>query len=415
MATTIVGTGAEDVVDAIVTARVHDPFPLYTRARELDGGVHWSSALNGWVVCRYADVHAMCCDHETFSNDYFYETPAGIHDPGREQHRRYIAISCQQFMVKDPPLHTRIRAVLRPGFTPRAISDWTSRVERITDETLDQFSAGDQIDIMPAVAVTIPITVIASILGVPDEDLPKFRSWTDGFVGTFSPLIQGPERDQAIATTLTLFDYLGYLLERRRNEPADDLISLLATTSTADGERLETSNAVAQIALLLVAGNETTTNLIGSTVSLLLQNPAAKEQLLINPGLISNAIEEALRCDPPFHLDVRKATRDCDLGGKRVRAGQLCYQLLAAANRDPRHFDRAETFDVTRPTNSNRHLAFSHGVHFCLGAPLARLEGQTVLRKLLERFPDLSEGDEPAVRKTDAVFSRGWQTRPVRL
>lgn len=411
MATDI--SSAEDVITAIVAGGVQDPFPLYDTARELDTGVHWSSILNGWVICRFADVHTMCCDHETFSNDYFYETN-GILNPATEEQRRYIAISSQQFMVKDPPLHTRIRSVFRAAFTPRAINTWKAYVERITDELLDEFSAGDQIDIMPRLAATVPVTVIADILGVPAQDRHSFRSWTDAYVDTFNPRVQGPDRDRCITTALTLFDYLDDLLDRKRTDPGDDLISLIATTPTTDGKPLEASSAVSQTALLLVAGNETTINLIGNAVSLLVQNPEAKEQLLNNPALIPNAIEETLRFDPPFHMDVRKATRDTDLGGKPIQAGQLCYQLLAAANHDPRQFDRPNDFDINRAVNTNRHLAFSHGIHFCLGAPLARMEGQIVVRKLLERFPGLSEGDEPAVRKTD-TFIPGWQTRPVRL
>lgn len=415
MAPDTVATSAEDVITAIVAGGVQDPFPLYETARELDTGVHWSSILNGWVICRYADVHAMCCDHETFSNDYFYEMPNGVHNPAMEEHRRYIAISSQQFMVTDPPIHTRIRSVFRGAFTPRAINSWKTRVERITDELLDEFNPGDQIDIMPKLAATVPVTVIADILGVPDRDLANFRTWTEAYVDTFNPHVQGPDRDRCITTTLTLFDYLDDLIERKRSDPGDDLISLVATTPTADGDPLEASSAVSQIALLLAAGNETTINLIGNAVSLLVRNPEVKAQLRNDTALIPNAVEETLRFDPPFHMDVRKATRDTELGGKWIEAGQLCFQLLAAANHDPRQFDRPNNFDVNRTANTNRHLAFSHGIHFCIGAPLARLEGQVVVRRLLERFPGLSEGDEPAVRKTDTFISRGWQTRPVRL
>jgi cytochrome P450 len=410
-----VATEADRAITALVSGGVEDPFPLYDTIRELGSGVHWSNALNAWVVGRYDDVHAMFSDPVTFSNDYFYEMPTGIHDPDNPEHKRYIAINSQQFMVMDPPEHTRIRSIFRGAFTPRAVSRWQNDVEDITDQLLDEFHPGDEIDLMPKLATTVPVAVIARILGVPDADTPKFRDWTEAYVKTFDPVVQGREREQCISTTLTLFDYLHTLVDSKRSQPADDLITTIATTPTSDGDVLEIASTVAQVALLLAAGNDTTTSLIGNTVTLLLQNPRTHERLRQQPDLVPAAIEESLRCDPPFHLDARKATRDVEVGGHRIRAGDLCLQLFAAANRDPRQFDRADHFDIDRAPRANRHLAFGHGIHFCVGAPLARMEGAVIVRKLLERFPDLAEGSTPARRRVDTITVRGWQTRPVRL
>lgn len=210
-----------------------------------------------------------------------------------------------------------------------------------------------------------------------------------------------------------MFDYLEDLIERKRDKPGDDVMTVIATTPTIDGKILDPTIAAAQAALLLVAGHETTTNLIGNTVALLIGHPAAKLRLCERPDLVPNAIEESLRCDPPFHFDQRKAVHDTIISGQNVSSGQLTLQLIAAANRDPRQFEHPERFDVERPTASNRHLAFSHGIHFCLGAPLARMEAQIVIEKLLQQFPNISRGEEPPTRKTDAVVARGWHQLPV--
>lgn len=410
-----VASEADRMITGIVDGDAQDPFPLYESVRELGSGVHWSAAMNGWVITRYADVLAMCSDPATFCSDYFFEAPSGIHDPAIAEHRRYIEVNSQQFMVTDPPHHTKLRSLFRNSFTPRTIRTWQTHVETITDRLLDEYAPGDQIDLMPKLAATVPVAVISRILGIPDEDVPRFKTWTDAYVDTFNPRTQGDHRDQCIRTTVTLFDYLQDLIERKRVEPGEDLMTVIATTPTLDGEILDSATAAAQAALLLVAGNETTTNLIGNTVTLLIDHPDAKQRLCEHPELIPNAIEEALRYDPPFHFDLRKTACDTTLGGQHLKAGQVTFQLIAAANRDPRQFDHADRFDIERPTTHNRHLAFSHGTHFCLGAPLARMEGQIVIAKLLQRFPNITTGDQPPIRKTDAIISRGWHQRPVTL
>lgn len=406
---------ADRIITDIVIGGVADPFPLYESLRELGEGVHWSTVMNGWVVTRYADVLATCSRPETFGSDYFFDGPAGLYDPNIAEHRRYAEVSSQNFMVTDPPRHTKLRSLFRNSFTPRSIRSWRAYVEAITDRLLDAYAPGDHVDLMPELAATVPVAVISRILGIPDDDLPQFRAWTDAYVDTFNPHTQGDYRDQCIRTTVALFDYLQDLVERKRVGPGDDLMTVIATTPTIDGEILDPTTAAAQAALLLVAGNETTTNLIGNTVALLIGHPAAKQRLCERRELIPNAIEESLRWDPPFHFDQRKALHNKIIGNQHVNSGQLIFQLIAAANRDPRHFEHPGQFDVERPTAGNRHLAFSHGIHFCLGAPLARMEGQIVIENLLQRFPNISFGDKPPTRKTDAVVARGWHQLPVVL
>jgi hypothetical protein len=278
---------------------------------------------------------------------------------------------------------------------------------------MDKVEPTADIDVMAEFAPIVPITVIAAMLGVPPEDTDRFRHWTDAFVATFNPTVVGAERDRCVTTSLELFDYLATQVERRRIQPADDLITMMATTRLKDTGLLGVSRAVAQLALLLAAGNETTANLIGNGVTLLIDNPQVQRRMCEDRTLLAAGVEEMLRLDPPFHLLLRKVVKPTTVGGQQMEPGELCWQLIPAANRDPRAFENPNAFKLDR--GSNPHLAFIHGIHFCLGAPLARMEGEVVFAKLLDRYPRFTAGSEPAVRKTDAIISRGWLSRPVAL
>jgi cytochrome P450 len=406
---------ADRIITKFASGGIQNPMPLYNEIREIGNGIHWSTTLNAWVVTRHADIYEQCLDPARFSNDYYWEMPTGIYDPNSAEQRRFVEINSKQFMLKDPPDHTRLRSIFRGTFTPATVEQWKAYVHEVTDDLLSKLSPGQEIDLMTSLAQPLPIAVIARILGIPSEDTPKFRHWTDAFVATFNPVVQGAERDECIHTTVTLFDYLEALVTQKRADPQDDLVSLIVTTTTKDGDLLDAAEAVAQIALLLVAGNETTTNLIGNTVTLLLQNPEALKQVRENLDLVPNLIEESLRLEPPVKMNIRKVKEDIEFQGCHMRAGQLIFQAIASANRDPRQFENAEVFDVRRPIKVNRHLAFSHGIHHCLGAPLARMEAAAVIRKLLEHFPNLSEGSTPPERNVNAIITLDWKHRPVRL
>lgn len=407
-------TEAGDILNALVLGGVQDPFPLYEQLRELGNGVHWSEALGGWFATRADDIREMASDHETYSNDMFHATGAGAHDATDPRQRHFAEIQSKFLFFLDPPRHTSIRSVFRSAFTPAAIAAWRPTVEAITDELLSEFRPGDEVDFMEKLATTVPVAVIATILGVPKADHGKFRRWSDALTLATDPAVQGPARTAAIETSMELIDYMSAIADDRRAHPRDDLISTVVNTPTRDGAPLDPTEALAQAVVLLGAGNETTTNLLGNGVTILLDRPAVMKRLIDSPRDIPMAVEEMLRFDPPFHLDFRKASRNTSLGGVQIAAETPVYHVLAAANRDPRVFDDPLTFDIDRK-GGNRHLAFSHGIHFCVGAPLARLEGEVVFTRLLQRFPSIAAGREPAVRRVANIVSRGWETRPVRL
>lgn len=409
------GTGSVERVFAdLFGGVVQDPFPLYDELRETGDGVHFSPLLQAHFVTRYADVRRIATDHGTFSSDLFTVTPAGLHDPADTEHQRFVEIASRLFMFADPPVHTRIRSTFRTAFTPDSVERWRAAVVDATTTLLDEFEPGREVDVMPRLAADVPVAVIASILGVPRDAWGNFRTWSFAYASTFDPMVQGERRDEAIRTSLVLFDFLADLAEQRRAHPTDDLISTIVHTRTDDGDVLGEVELIAQIALLLVAGNETTTNLIGNGITLLLGNPAARAEITADPALLPKAVEEMLRIDPPLHLTFRLLTKDATVGGRHLTAGSLVAPCIAAANRDPRAFPEPTRFDIHRPENS-KHLAFLHGIHFCVGAALARLEGQVVFEELLRRYPDFSAGAEPAVRRTLNSVSRGWEKRPVLL
>ena len=402
-----------EIITALLNGTVQNPYPLYNSLRELDQGVHWADELDGWLCTRYADIRHIYSDDDTFSAKWWVDDNHNIQRAAADEHRRFLSIYTQQFMLTDPPAHTEIRSILRTSFTPHRVQRWRSVISKIIDELLDSLDPSFDIDVMTSFAQLVPIAVIASMLGIPSEDTGRFREWTNAFVDTFDPRIQGDERDKRVRTTLELFDYLADQVERRRARPTDDLITLLATARLNDGSPLEVSRSVAQLALLLAAGNDTTANLIGSGMTLLIDNPHIQSELRRRTELVPTAVEEMLRLDPPFHFIHRRVMKPIILGGRSLKPGQLCWQLLPAANRDQRAFAEPDEFSL-KP-RSNAHLAFIHGIHFCLGAALARLEGQIVFSTLLRRYPRFAAGAKPPVRRTETTIARGWRTRPVRL
>lgn len=404
---------AATVMADLFGGALEDPFPAYNELRELGDGVHWCEQLQAYLVCRYDDVRLLGSDHRRFSSDVFYDSAPSWHDDTKPEHLRFVDTASRLFMFSDPPTHTRIRSSFRHVFTPRSIAQWEKTIRKVTEDLISRYPRGREFDIMPGFAADVPVAIIASILGVPDEARAKFREWSYGFASTFDPVVQGEMRDTAITASLELFDYLSSLIDERSIAPRDDLISELIRTETVSGDRLEDIELVAQLALLLVAGNETTTTLIGSGLTYLLEHPTTLAEVRADPDMLPVAIEEILRLDPPLHLALRKTTEETRFGNTVVPAGAILAPCLAAANRDPRRFDDPNEFDIHR--SNNKHLAFYNGIHFCVGAPLGRLEVRVVLRYILDNFPELRLGSTPAQRRTNNAVARGWASRPVVL
>ncbi|MFI5960107.1 cytochrome P450 [Cryptosporangium sp. NPDC051539] len=401
------------LVNDLLIGGVQDPYPLYAQLREIGDGVHWSDVLQGHLVTRYDQVRKIASDHETFSSDVFWGMAASAHKPEDTEHLRFIDIASRLFMFADPPTHTRIRSTFRHAFTPGAVARWEVLVAQVTRELLDRYPRGEELDIMPGFAADVPVAVIAEILGVPAEMRPKFREWSYAYASTFDPIVQGERRDAAIVTSLELFDYLAGLVRERKAAPREDLVSELVRTETIDGDLLGDVEMLAQVALLLVAGNETTTTLIGAGLTLLFDNPEALEEIRADRSLLPRAIEEMLRIDPPLHFVVRLTTKDVVVGEHELPAGSVVWACVPAANRDPRRFADPERFDIHR--DDNKHLSFMHGIHFCVGAPLGRLEGRVVFDHILDAYPDIRAGQAPALRRVTNIVARGFDTRPVVL
>ena len=384
-----------------------DPHPFYRALREKDP-FHRSYAADGWVLTRYADVEAVLGDR-SFSSDErnlrrwprlsARHRRAGLPDP-YESGRASMLRS-------DPPDHTRLRTLVSKAFTPRAIERVRPTVEKYVEETLGRVQTRRTLELVGDFAAPLPVSVIAEMLGVPVADRDRFRHWSDEAVRTLGDNTL-EDRRRALAAMNELEAYIGAIAEERRREPREDLISALVRAEEG-GDRLSRTELVMTCVLLLVAGNETTTKLIGNAVLALLANPDQLELLRREPERIPAAVEELLRYDGPVQLTSRMVLEDREFRGHRLRRGQQLIVVLAAANRDPERFQEPDRLDVTRP--DVRHLAFSHGLHFCLGAQLARLEASLALEALVTRFPGLRR-DGPVVWSDNTIL-RGPRVLPL--
>jgi cytochrome P450 len=312
-------------------------------------------------------------------------------------------------LFKNPPDHTRLRGLVHKAFTPRMVEQMRGTVQSITDGLLDRVQANGAMDLIADLAYPLPVTVIAEMLGIPEQDRDTFHHWSDA-LGRSLDLTDDPTVYQRAALAATEFTaYLRELAARRRAEPTQDLLSALVAVEEA-GVHLSEIELYATCALLLIAGHETTINLIGNGTLALLQHPDQLRLLQQEPSLMRNAIEELLRYDSPVQMTSRVALTDVEYQGHTFRQGQQLSFMLGAANRDPAAFDQPNTLDIRR--KKNLHLAFGNGIHYCLGAPLARLEGQIAFETLLRRLPNLHLATETPVYR-DNYLLRGLETLPV--
>ena len=385
-----------------------NPYPAFCELRENDP-LHWSEVLGGWVVTRYEDVKWIISDAR-FSADRI--RPFFAHQSAEAKGKlRELAESIGDWMVfHDPPKHTRLRALVNKAFTASAVERMRPRIETIVKELLDAVINLGEMDVIRDFAYPLPASVIMEMLGQPVEDLDYVKGHSDEvalFVGT---AVSTPDKyARAGASIAEMNRYYRELIAMRRREPRDDLLSALIAAQE-EGDLLSDDELVATSILMVFAGHETTTNLIANGLLALIRHPREFERLRQNPSLVASAVEECLRYDSPTSAAVRIAREPTELHGKTIRQGDRIFAMLNAANRDPRQFEEPDRFDASRA--DNRHLAFGHGIHFCVGAPLARLEAQIAFAALVENLEDLRLRSDD-LRWNDSLVLRGVQSMPI--
>jgi pimeloyl-[acyl-carrier protein] synthase len=374
-----------------------NPYPLY-RYLLANAPVQWNQVLEAWTLARYADVVTALTDSR-FSAD---RTKQGL--PPTEGYQ--IAKS---MLVSDPPDHTRMRALVQKAFTPRMIDQLRPRIIAIVGELLERMADRQEpVDLIAELAYPLPVVVIAELLGVPAEDRITFQEWSALLAASLDPLVSSELMDRVVLARDALHAYLRGIIAERRRQPRSDLISALVAVEER-GDVLSEPELVVMCTLLLIAGHETTVNLIGNGTLALLGHPEELARLRADPTLIASAVEELLRFDSPVQMTGRIATEPLEIGGQQIEAGQWVLPLLGAANHDPAQFSEPDRLDITRTPNA--HLGFGRGIHFCLGAPLARLEGQIAIGGLVRRFPKLALAGDPVRR--DQITLRGLKSLPV--
>jgi cytochrome P450 len=379
-----------------------DPYSFYDELRAVDP-VYWSTTLNAWVVTGYEPAETILKAPKAFSSA---GRMAAVLDTLPAEQRSQFDVIYSHFsgglIRSDPPDHTRLRGLISKVFTPRAVENLRKRVEQLVSELLEAIAKKQRVDLIAGFAYPLPAIVICELLGVPIEDRDRVQRWTQdigAIVGGVLPLHQAAQLMQN--ALIEVRSYFTSLIETRRHQPQGDLLSLLVTAREQQ-DRLSVEELLSTAENLLTAGHETTTNLLGSGTWLLLSHPDQLELLQRQPALLGNAIEEMLRCESPIQRQTRVVNHDMEFAGKRMRKDQLVFVMLGAANRDPAVYAEPACFNIQR--TDLRHLAFGTGAHFCIGAPLARLEASIAFRTLLQRFLSVRLAD-PAVRwKPDAAF-----------
>jgi len=388
-----------------------DPYTVYRKMRE-EAPVYWCEAWGAWVLTRYDDVMFTLRGSDLFSSagrvTYLLRQ---LPSPARQQ----IAALERHYDIglahSDPPDHTRLRTILTGVFTPRMIAERRARIAEVVDELIDRVQDAGRMDVIADFAYPLPATIIAEMIGAPRQDIGLFREWAVAINRLFERGGRVTEASARAAqdSLYVMRDYILEMVRERQRQPQDDLLGRLVAAES-DADRLNVDELVSTAVTFFVAGHETTTNLIGNGALALLQHPDQRRLLRENPALMADTIEEMLRYDPSVPRGWRIAREDVTLDGQTIAAGSLVFPILAAANRDPLHFLEPDRFDIQRA--QDRHVAFGYGIHFCLGAPLARLEGAVALEALFRRLPEMQLDDSPLSWRHDIAI-RSLNSLPV--
>jgi cytochrome P450 len=393
---------------------LRNPYPTYDALRVNDP-IHWSAENGYWVLTRYADIAAQV------QNDLFSSNRIGAHQgrmpaAAKEHFRPFFSAVGSWMLMIDPPDHTRLRGLVSKAFTPGVVENMRGLVQELVDEMLANAKQQDRMDIMTDLANPLPAIVIAEMLGVPRTDQQEFKAWSDDIAMGLGGIDSARTKEELFAlydlaqkSFLALADYFRVKVVQLRANPRDNLLSALIQAEER-GDRLTEDELFANCVLLMIAGHETTTNLIGNGVLALLRNPEQKEKLAGNPDAIVSAVEELLRYDTPVQKMGRIALADINIGGKQIKQGDLVCFSFAAANRDPEQFPAPAQLDIMR--KPNRHLAFGHGLHYCVGAALARLEGQIAINAILSRLPEMRLENENLEWNRNLTL-RGLKSLPI--
>jgi len=384
-----------------------NPYPLFHRLRSEDP-VHWDPFLHAWIVTRYKDVvHAL--HHYSAART---PTPEQLTAMGLAALNPIAQVMVKQMLFLDPPAHARLRSLAAQAFTPARVEVLRAHIHDITNRLLDQVQAAGRMDVIADLAEPLPCIVTAEMLGVPVEDYQQLKLWSQDFAEMLGNFQHNPERVPRIVKSVQeMIAYFRSAIAEQRLKPRGGLVSSLLNAEM-QGDRLSEEEVIANCIVTMVGGQETTTNLIGNGVLSLLRVPSQLEKLRSDLSFIPSAVEELLRYESPSQHTARLAPEDTILGGKRIQKRQAVIAVMAAANRDPERFPDPDRLDITR--TDNRHVAFGWAAHFCFGAALARIEGQTAFELMLRRLPDWTLEPEPLVWRTNLGL-RGLTKLPIRF
>jgi cytochrome P450 len=384
------------MVDLFSDEMRRNPYPVYDQIRSASPVLHVPPPFDAWAILDYEGVKRVLNDHDVFSS----RVPAPRH----------------WFLFLDPPIHTKLRALISRAFTPRSVSNLEPRIRKLARGLLNKTIERGEMDLAAEFSVPLPMMVIAELIGIPAADWPRFNQWSEVILQLSHSRSGGEEASHALSefrtVTVEMNCYLTDILNQRRAEPRDDLLTRLVVAEV-DGERLTQEEILGFFQLLILAGQETTTNLINNAILSLVENPDQLDRLRTAPDLMPSAIEEVLRFRSPFLWMMRTPKQDVEVHGQVIPAGKLVLPMVASANRDPRQFRNANRFDITR--DPNPHLSFGQGIHFCIGAALARMEARIALSDLVERLTDLKLASDAPWEPRKALHVHGPRCLPIQF